>query len=600
MDRERERQICEVWNKMRKSAVKAKERYIDDCETAGNYYAGPNHDFIYENAKDPDFKVTINKVYELVSIFSPLIFAQNPQRAVEPRTFGRPEVAEAARLYLNYTPDQFGLKAHSKASIDEALIHGRGAMMTGIDAETGFIVSKDVPTKDLLFDPSEGKWYNGYYMMRLRRNQPLWKVARTFGEKVAKRLMEENVLEGEGENLFLDADFEAMDPEDRDLVRDYHGPRVTYVEVFSKMGTGLRARKSDGDTKDWRFGGDSRDHLAIVYQPTKNVIMYMDDWPIPFWADEKKKCSWPVSCYDPAEAQDKVWPISLITPALGEQMFLDWGWSFALGHVKVGSRQIMVSAADLDDKVVIALKGNDSSILIPIDEPNPEVRKNLISAIDMPQLSPALVNILDRVEQLFEKRTGLYEVLYGQSSRQFRSATEAQVKAEFSRLRIDDAIDRCEDYQADVARKEAIGARWKLSGEELAPIVGPELAQAWDLYRPGDLKQMMREYDYTIRAGSMRKRTPQYRAEFAGMRLERLGPIYLSVGDLDSYNATLREWLVANGEPNPEKFFVKVQPPPEAYMQNPQQGQQQQNAPVAAPEVMAVEGGEPVIGSPEQ
>ncbi len=594
IDPEREEKICTVWNSLRAHATKAKEAYITQAAEVGQYYAGPNHDFVFGNAK-PDFAVTVNKVYEMVSIFGPLVYAQNPRRNVEPKANGNPAMAEAMHRYLNYTPAEFGLKASSKAAIDESLINGRGCLITGQDAKTRLVMSETEATKNILLDPSEKRWYEGRYMFRLRREKPLWEIARIYGEDVAKRLMAENVIAGEGNALWSQdgSQLDALDDDEKDKTKAYDAPRVTYYEVWSKMGIGLRATKSD-DMK-YAMGGDSPDNIFLVYEPSKKIIMHIGGWPVPFWADVKKH-SWPVSFLDPAENRDVIWPISPITPALGEQKFLDWGWSFALGAIRVSSRTLQVCHTSLDDKVRAKLAGHESHILIPIDELDPQLRKNLIQNVEMPQLNPALWEGLDRASNEFEKRTGLYEILYGQSAKQYRSATEAQIKGDYSRLRIDDVIDRAEDWQTEVARKEAIAARFLLDGEAVRHIVGDELAMAWDLYKPNDLMQAMREYGYNIEAGSMRKRTPQFKAEIAQKRMETMGPMYLSIGDLEGFNTALMEVERAVGTPNPERFKLQQVPPPEMLGAKP--AEQGAAGPPAAPEVMSVEGGEPVMGMP--
>ena len=448
--------------------------------------------------------------------------------------------------------------------------------------------------------------------MRLRKNVPLWIIAKRFGREVAQRLLDQDVVAGQGSLLWDSGDSGTYTPSETDQesdnqIRAFDNPRVSYYEVYSKMGIGLRTKKSDpsgiqvGDQKTFALGGDSQDNVLLIYEPTKKIIMGMAGWPIPYWADHAKH-SWPWSFVDPAENQNHTWPISLITPAIGLQMFLDWGWSFAMGAVKVASRNVMVCATSIEGKVLIELKGNKANVLIPIEEDNPERRKDLVNAINMPQLNPALIEMLGMVEAKFEKATGLSELLYGQSRRQYRSAAEAEIKADFAQVRPDDVSDRVEEWQSEVARKEAIGARWLLDGQKMAPIVGPELAEAWDVYRPGDLKAMMAEYDYTIEFGSMRKRTPQYRSDVAAQRLDRMAPLYLSVGDLEGFNRAFIEWEKANGTPEPEQFALTSQPPPEAFMPNGgQQGQQgqpqEEPQPPALPEVMAVEDGEPVMGA---
>ncbi|MHC4250993.1 MAG: hypothetical protein ACYS9X_17875 [Planctomycetota bacterium] len=539
-----------------------------------------------------------------------MLYAQNPQRLVTPRPSGNPIISEAQNRYLNYTPGEFGLKSASKGSLDESMIHGRGVTITGPDRKTGLVKTSRVHDRDILVDPGDPVWYRGLYILRLRRNVPLWKIANRFGNATAKRFLSS---EGTGEScaptgwdgmtVWDETDADTYDAtelttNERRRICDYAGPRITYVEVYSKMGLGLRAKKdADEATLIGDAADDRDDHIAFAYEPSRNIILNQPGrWPIIYWADHDKH-SWPFSFIDPAENQDKTWPISMITPALGLQKFIDWGWSFALAGIKKSVRNIAVVGTDLSAKVIAALKGNGSDVIVPVDL-TPEQRRDLIQQIKMMPLEMTLLQILQEAEVLFERSTGLYEILYGQSSRQIRSATEATVKAEFSRLRIDDVIDRVEDWHAEIARKEALGARYLVGADKMVPIMGPQLAAAWDFYKPGDFAQAIAEYDYTVQAGSTRKRTPQYRAEFSERALQIIGDKALLVGDLDTYNRLQAEWLAANGFPNPESYALTAPPPPETLGANPPQGPEAAGPPVA-PEIMAVENGEPVLGNPE-
>jgi hypothetical protein len=605
-----EQRLCKIWNEQIRSCQKAKERYTLAAIDGEKYYAGPNHDFLY-SGKNLDFQVTINKVYELVSIFGPMIYAQNPVRQVTPRPNGNPIISQCQQRYLNYTPGEFGLKATSKAALDEGMIHGRGCTITGVDRRTGLVSTVGVHDKDILIDPSEDKWYNAHYILRLRRNVPLWKIAERFGAKTAQRFLKKR---GDGGGMngregietwfghqehwygFANSayDISVMTPEEERQVREFDGPRISYVEVYSKMGVGYRSDKGANNREV--MGGaplDERDHVVFAYEPSRKIILNQPGpWPIPYWADHGKH-SWPFAFIDPAENQDKTWPISMITPALGEQKFLDWGWSFALAGIKKSVRNIGLVGSDVSDKVIAALKSNQSDVIVPV-EGNAEERQNILTQLEMMQVNPSLVAMLREAEILFEKATGLYEILYGQTSRQMRSAAEANVKADFSRLRIDDVIDRVEDWHDEIARKEALGARFIVGPQQMVPIMGEQLAMAWDFFKPGDFKEAIAEYDYTVRAGSMRKRTPQYRAEIAEKALMIGGQAAMGVGDLELYNKLWLEWLEANGVPNAERFILQALPPPEAQ----QGGQEQEPEPPQAPEVQEIVDGQPVIATP--
>ena len=96
-------------------------------------------------------------------------------------------------------------------------------------------------------------------------------------------------------------------------------------------------------------------------------------------------------------------------------------------------------------------------------------------------------------------------------------------------------------------------------------------------------------------SGSLRKRSPQYRAEIAEKALAIGGEKALAVGDLEGYNNLWVEWLEASGVHNARRFALQAVPPPEEQGQ----GAAPEAAPPVAPEIMAIENGEPVLGNPQ-
>jgi hypothetical protein len=587
LEPELEERICKAWKTLIKIAVERKKDFATNAAEAMRFYGSRNHNFMFEGR--PDFMVTVNKVYELVSLFGPHLYSQDPKRNVIPSETGNPQIAEALNRFLNYTPGEFGLKTNSQQGINDALISGRGCLFTGIQGKTGFPVSVAEHSSNILVDPSSDIWYNGWFVIRIRRDRPLWDIAEKFGSHVAERLRETSA---EAADELLGKPIEHRDPgfdaEASGKVKRYDAPRATYVEVYSKMGVGLRGVKADDDA--WVKGKDSPPNVVVVFEPTKNVVFHIGPWPIPFWADDNKH-SWPISLVDPAESRDVTWPISLITPALGEQRWLNWAATYLLAQTKVTSRLILVTPTNIPTALETVLKGNKTNVVVKADTTDPDVLKTWITKIELPQLDPQFIPQMRYVEELFEKATGLHEIMYGQTQKQYRSAEEARLKGSFTRARIDAIVERVEDWQSEVARKEAIAARWLLDGPAIAPIVGPELAQAWDYYRQGDLQSMIREYDYSIISGSMRKRTPQYRADVAGEALERFGEIWIQTQNIEALNQQMLEWYRAQGVPNPQRFMLKALPPPP-------QEEQPEPQPPAAPEVSEIRGGEPIMGGP--
>ena len=81
-----------------------------------------------------------------------------------------------------------------------------------------------------------------------------------------------------------------------------------------------------------------------------------------------------------------------------------------------------------------------------------------------------------------------------------------QVKAEQISVRPDDYANILEDALSEIARKEALLARWMIYPQDVAPLLGPMAAQAWQLHvQNEDPESIVREYSYRVEAGSAKK-----------------------------------------------------------------------------------------------
>jgi len=165
---------------------------------------------------------------------------------------------------------------------------------------------------------------------------------------------------------------------------------------------------------------------------------------------------------------------------------------------------------------------------------------------------------------VLEKRIGLNELMYGESPRQMRSASEAQIKGDQLKIRPDDMAEQVEAAMTLLSRKEAIAAYWHLTSQDVAPILGEDRAQLWDaLVKQQDLTAVVTELDYRIEAGSIRKPNRDRDRENANKAVQMWTPLfqghYQMTGDPGPINSLSEMWAKAN-DMEPAKF--KLQPPP--------------------------------------
>ena len=185
--------LTTVWTALLTAAKAYKEPYKADLESIYGFYNGP-HDVVFKSSASvdaPTFEITINKAWEFVQVMGPHLYFQNPARKIHARGEETPHL-EVLQAYLDYTPDEFGLRAHSKRVIDKALLEGRGVFVTGVDPETKLVRTVSDNFDNYFLDPMAESWYDSQYIFRVRRNVPLWKIQERYGKKVAHKLRSKN------------------------------------------------------------------------------------------------------------------------------------------------------------------------------------------------------------------------------------------------------------------------------------------------------------------------------------------------------------------------------------------------------------------------
>jgi hypothetical protein len=176
-----------------------------------------------------------------------------------------------------------------------------------------------------------------------------------------------------------------------------------------------------------------------------------------------------------------------------------------------------------------------------------------------------MYNIIAEVTALFDRRVGLTELIYGMTRNQFRSAAEAAVKAEQISVRPDDYANILEDAMSEVARKEALMARWLVEPQDVAPLMGNMAAQAWAMHVKGeDPESIVREYSYRIEAGSARKPNKATEVEQVQQAMQVLMPVaqgLLQAGQPQVFNALMEDFGRAN-DIDVSRYVIPPPPPP--------------------------------------
>ena len=381
------RQVVATWVKKLKAAQDYKKPFAEDAKEAAQFFDG-EHNWMWKDAYSrgergynssiapPSFRMQLNRVFELVEIFSSVIYHRNPVRTVTlmghpemplsmfgmgapgPMTPEQQQIAQAvmaeeqgkqtrevsAKLmesYLNWTPVELDLKRQARRVVDEAMIKGMGVFWTEMVVQDTSGDESTPPMRmigsfydsvdNLLIDPDFDNPDDMLWCAR-RCVRPMAEVAATYGipvEDLKKHLeRDENSLGREPRGK-------------RKKSQENTNELITFWKVWSKTGMGDRLKDAPKDNKGVFDGVGKYVYLVIcegVHYPLNVPPSVMDEpvdeklgvptslvartsWPIPFYCDPQ---GWPFTGLAFHWKPGYAWPISHIRPAIGELRLLNW------------------------------------------------------------------------------------------------------------------------------------------------------------------------------------------------------------------------------------------------------------------------------------
>ena len=578
----------------------------------------------------PGFRMQINKVFEAVKLFGSVIYHRNPFRQVTPTSVPlvppealginmqdpnagmqyeqmvqvtsmkagiREVVADLLQRVLNYTPREYDLKVHSRRVVDEGLITGCGVWWTELMTMPNgrqFIGSFADSIDNFLVDPDATEIEDILWCAK-RCVHPVHEVAEKYG-------LDEAALKG---NIDKQG---AQNARSQEQVvfgsNDGTGQRTSgptgktndlcvYWKIWSKTGLGDRLKDAPKDIKGV-FDGIGENAYIVVAEGVdyplnikpqmlgeqmelgeSQSLFTAVQWPIPFWADGAN--GWPFTTFAPHRKPGYVWPISHIKPAVPELRFLCWAYSFLAQRVATSCETLLgvSKAADQDIKDQILSQSEAGFKIVEVSEMLGRSVNDIISVFQLPDVTGEIWQVIDAVTQLADKRLGMTELVYGMTDKQIRSATEASVKSDQISIRPDDMAEVLENAMTLLSRKEAIATRWLLTAQDLEPIIGPLGAAAWEQHvQQMNPYEIAREYDYTVEAGSARKKNKSARIEQMNQAVQILGPVLqglIQMGTVDPFNALMTDWADSM-DLDASAYMIPPPPPPmpdPAMMQGP-------------------------------
>lgn len=607
------RHVCDSWMRQIEHAKRYKQKVFGIAAAeARHFYAGPKDwnelmDMSGRDGDTPDpmFKISVNKTFEFVTIFGPALYYENPVRTVKPRMpvdipqefFPDPYTYQAlvqeeqlrvqtdglkATLlgaYLNWSPHEFVLAGESRQAIDEALITGRSCLWTELYSPPGAsfhaVRSYWDSVDNLLVDPDAQSLDKAKWIAR-RCVHPSWEVERDYGLPAGS-------IKGNSESQLRQADLDVGDDDMDRLEQRKKGlsnDLVVYWKIWSKMGIGGRL---PGCTKEYgkaleMFGDYAYIVVAADTQYPLNLPPHLTNdpsfsadpdkvfgrtaWPTPFWA----KDAWPVSCLDFHPVANCSWPLPHIKAGMGELKALNWIISFLVGHIRNSCRDFIAISKSAPEEIKTAILTGDDLTLLEIDKEHGTIAE-MVEFLQHPQMNADIWTVVEHLENLFDKRVGLTELMYGDTSVQLRSAAEANIKNQNMNVRPADMAKQVETWQAAVATKEAMAARYHLISDDTRPVLGALGAWAWDQYvTTTDVQVAARELEYQIESGSTQKPNKEYEIQQMNQAFQTLSPVFTTylqqTGDVSPMNALLSDFAKAI-DLDPERYQLRMSMPPQ-------------------------------------
>lgn len=577
-----------------------KEEFDDTADEARNFFDGPRN-FMWKDMEAqmlsqtdqgfmsgaqmmPQFKISINRMFDAVAMFGPALYHQNPTIAVTPRSpvevsidtfyahdpqstqllrmipamqagiIADDQLVEAAmqlqqqyeaiveetkmrsivnndhavimETLSNYYQKEGGKKTVSRLAITEAIVTGLGLLEVVFEQPPGggarIPQCRFLTNRDFFCDPDACYWRDVQFIA-IRRCSVVNLVEEKFG-------LPPGTLKGKhASNSALGGKSTggAKRHGDGKLTNTCH-EMIEYYDVYSKNGAGQHLKT--GDKGRQITGLDTLGdfvYLAICpgcdyplnLPPQMPLVDPMTGepnpaaleataWPAPFWDDAATDGGWPVARLTFYENPGKTWPISMAKPCLPEMRFVNWIMSFLADGVAVGSKiyPAVVKSAASSLREQFASGSVGPFTVIELEAISGRNINELISFLQAPAFNIDIYTMLEKVNQEIDKRLGLTELAYGMSSRQMRSAAEAQYRQSNINIRPDDMASQVEDWLSVTATREIQMLRWKGEHADVEPILGGLAAQIFATQiLTRDVSTVTREFTFRVEAGSSRK-----------------------------------------------------------------------------------------------
>ena len=303
--------VAKSWLRLIELAEKHKKAFSDDATEAMGFYSS-DPDAMWKDSyargergynkglDPPAFRMSINRVWEAVRLFTAVIHHRNPARTVTPKAYpivgpgilgiqpqppmpqmgpdGQPVIGPDGQMvmmpdpgimayqqglqqqqmmqesrkvvsrlleeYLNYTPNELDLKRHSRKVVEEAFIKGASVWWHELYTPSGGVTKLAGSFFDsidnLVWDPDADEYEDIRWAAR-KRTQPIDEVAAKFN-------LSRDDLKGHAESYSNRSDTNERGYEHKKKTGKTND-LICYWEIYSKTGFGDKLKDADKDLR---------------------------------------------------------------------------------------------------------------------------------------------------------------------------------------------------------------------------------------------------------------------------------------------------------------------------------------------------------------
>ena len=465
---------------------------------------------------------------------------------------------------LNYGPEVTDLRTECRKVVDDTIIKGHGVWITELKPHPAgggqyVAASKHLPVERYLMDPDKVSEEDCMWVA-VQCIDPVWQLEDEWGYKrgtikgnVCNQLSATAKNGGKESAWCPQGSVDARAIEDCKQTNDM----LVYYKVFSIMGIGDRlcglSAEDLGEELEQVFRSFGEENMLLVCDTLKHPINFHPDDLEDKDADElRQDMQWPTPFHKiggfPTTSimfhwDGKAWGMSHIKPGLGELKFLDFAMSFVANKVRTSSQDLVgvVKSAGDEIKKAFSTYSENGYTFVEIEALWGKSVADVVSVMQKPAFNGDIWTVISMVAQRLDKRLGLTEIAYGLSSTQSRSALDAKQKQDNFSIRPDDMASTVEEKAKVLAKKEAFAIFYHYEDADLLPILGEAGLQIYkELFGERPAEEVIRQYQYTIEAGSIRR--PNKDRDIENMNLVStswlpvISAYSMSTGDMEPLN----------------------------------------------------------------